>query len=126
MNPAAGIEIQIIDRELRKIAAKLDLPTAPDRLDRGQIAKVAGLGNARSLAASLERGVKERHPKWLAFSSTIRKGSHLVPAARVARWLAIDEGTLPMPMPPAAPAADPAAELDRAWRGAKRAVRCKG
>jgi hypothetical protein len=117
------IQSQVIGSYLQKIAVALGLPDAPDYLDRTQVAEAAGLGGARSLAASLDRGVKKRHPTWVAFSLTIRKGAHSVPATDVARWMAIAAGKIAMP-PAADHAEAPAPTPASVWGGLTH--RCLG
>jgi hypothetical protein len=121
------IQIQIIDRYLQKIAVALGLPTAPDRLDRAQVAQIAGLGSARSLASSIHRGVEKLQPRWLVFRAVIGAGAHSVPSARVARWLAADDGLLDVSASPgqADPAvAGPAPTPASVWAGLTH--RCLG
>lgn len=131
MTPAAAL-----DRFLPRIARALGVPVErlPLRLDRVQIARVAGLGSAKSLAASASRGVQRGDPRWVAFRATIGRGTHSVPVERVAEWLAMDAGVLPLPAP--APADEdrtrapaPALALEHAlagWRGVGVVHRCEG
>jgi hypothetical protein len=118
------IQIQIIDRYLARIAAALGLADAPDRLDRKQIAKVAGLSTAKSLASSVDRGLKIGDRRWLAFRSACGKGAHRVPTTRIARWMAINDGMLPMPSPTSDQVAPAAPGPGRMWAGLTH--RCEG
>jgi hypothetical protein len=133
MNAAVGIEIRIIDRNLLRIAAALKLRDWPDYLSLEQIAavarftEIAKLKDAHALSSSVERGVRRGDKRWLAYRAVIRKGAHRVPAADVARWMAIAAGRLAMP--PATDLDGPAGAvhaLESAWSGPRRVVRCEG
>jgi hypothetical protein len=121
---SAATEYEIIGSFLAKVAGMLDLRVEelPLDLSREQIARIAGLKNARCLASSAERGVKRSAPRWLAFRATVGLGIHKVPTLCVARWLAICATALPMPAP--APAEEDAAATLGSALG--RIVRCGG
>jgi hypothetical protein len=116
MNAAAEIR-----RNLRQIAAALELPTAPDFLTGEQIAQAARLKDAHTLSASVERGVRLGDKRWLAYRAVIKKGAHRVPSAEVAHWMAIAAGRLPMP-----PGTGRAAMPGSMWSGGARIHRCRG
>lgn len=118
---------QVIDSCMAAMAKKLgrsDGLGLVDRLDRSEVAKLAGFRNARALASSVARG----QGRFANFRKIVGKGSHTVPAQKIALWLAIEAGALP---------ADAAGEdrdgecetattLDSAWHGDRRVVRCEG
>lgn len=127
---SAAADFEVILHFTREIADKLDLRVEelPPVLDRGQIARVARLKDARCLASSAERGARKRHPRWLAFRATVGLGIHKVPTVRVARWLAVYATALPMPCTPGPNKEGSGASLlQGAWPPAGRRIhRCEG
>lgn len=117
-------QIAIIDRFLPRVASALKVKTLPPTLNREQIARVAGLKDGRCLAAAASRGAKNGDSRWVAFRAAVGTGRHSVPAEKVAAWLAMDAGLLPMPMssPGEETEADASAgySLQSAWRGQGR------
>lgn len=126
--------IAVLDRFLPRIAAALGLPSdrAPSVLSREQIAQVAGLGSAKSLTSSASRGVQRGDPRWTAYRAIVGQGAHRVPVERVAEWLAVWAGVLPMPAvvaedDAAHASAMPTPSLEHAWAsGRGRVNRCLG
>ncbi|CAZ88645.1 conserved hypothetical protein [Thiomonas arsenitoxydans] len=91
------MSVEILKFFLDRIAAQLGLESAPIYLTRGQIARIAQFKNSHSLASAFSRGLAKRQPRWLAFEAAIGNGAHRVAAERVAHWMAIQAGMLPMP-----------------------------
>lgn len=128
-----------LDRFLPQIARALGVPVEhlPLRLYRAQIARLVGLGSARSLSSTASRGAQRGEPRWVAYRAMIGRGAHSVPLEQVAAWLAVDAGLLGLPAP--GPAAkekegvrdgadrDSSLSLDLAWANRRGVVhRCEG
>ena len=122
---SAATDFEIVRSYLPTVASRLGVDVAPPSLSRAQIAQVAGLKNARSLAAMRHKELKKRnpHPRWVAFQAAVGGRTHSVPTERVARWLAIEAGMLPLP---AGAAKDVAGEEPNTLESVIRRIhRCK-
>ena len=95
----AATDFEIVRSYIPDVASLLGVDVAPPSLSRAQIAQVAGLKNAKVLAQTCYKELKKTNPptRWIAFKAAVGGRTHRVPVERVARWIAMDRGMLPLP-----------------------------
>lgn len=123
------MENQIISKHLGFIQAALGAQLSLGGftlLNRQQIAKLVGLGNARSLASSINRGCAKNEVRWIAFKKVVGVGKHKVEASKIARWMAVVGGELEMHSEPARAAEYSINDAMNAMARPGRVHRCEG